>query len=148
MIPVFMNEYSHTIDNKGRMILPARFREGLGDSFILSPGLDTCLAIYPTDKWENLSSRLQQLPSTRGSVRQLRRFLIGGSTEMECDRQGRILIPSHLRAYSKLDKEALVIGTGETIEIWNPELLDQTYHNGASIADIAESLDVPLDFNI
>ncbi len=145
---MFMNEYSHTIDAKGRMILPARFREDLGDSFILSPGFDTCLSIYPREKWNTMSDKLQQLPSTKSSVRQLRRFLIGGSTEMECDRQGRILIPSHLRDYAKLGKDALIIGSGETIEIWNPGLLDQTYHNGESIADIAESLDLPLDFNI
>ena len=94
-----------------------------------------------------MSDKLQQLPSTKSSVRQLRRFLIGGSTEMECDRQGRILIPSHLRDYAKLGKDALIIGSGETIEIWTRDVLDQTYHNGESIADIAESLDLPLVIN-
>ena len=97
---MFMNEYSHTIDTKGRMILPAKFREELGEHFILSPGLDSCLTIYPQSRWQALLEKLQQLPYTRASVRQLRRFLIGKSTEMECDRQGRILIPSHLRAYA------------------------------------------------
>lgn len=144
---MFMNEYSHTIDAKGRMILPAKFREELGTTFILSPGLDKCLSIYPRSRWETMVEKLQQLPSTRAGVRQLRRFLIGRSTEMECDRQGRILIPSHLRSYAGLEKEALIVGTGETIEIWNPSLLDNS-HDGESISDIAETLDLPLDFNI
>lgn len=145
---MFMNEYSHTIDIKGRMILPAKFREELGDHFILSPGLDSCLTIYPRSRWEIMSEKLQQLPTTRAGVRTLRRFLIGKSTEMECDRQGRILIPSHLRAYAKLEKDAKIIGVGDTIEIWSPSVLNTAQKDSESISDIAESLDLPLDFNM
>ena len=145
---MFMNEYSHTIDAKGRMILPARFREELGDSFFLSPGLDACITIYPRQRWERMAEKLQQLPSTKAGVRQLRRFLIGGSSEIECDRQGRILIPAHLRAYGKLEKDAKIIGVGDTIEIWNPSLLQSSREESGSVADIAESLDLPLDFNV
>lgn len=145
---LFMNEYSHTIDSKGRMILPARFREELGDVFILSPGLDTCLTIYPRKCWEQMQEKLQRLPQTRKNVRALRRFLIGKSTEMECDRQGRILIPQHLRTYAGLEKDAKIIGVGDTIEIWSPDkLLDSEDQNG-SVADIAESLELPMDFNL
>ena len=144
---MFMNEYSHTIDAKGRMILPAKFREELGENFILSPGIDTCLTIYPRERWEMLLARIQQLSATKLNVRQFRRFLIGGSTEMECDRQGRILIPAHLRARAKLEKDAKIIGVGDTIEVWNPALLNDLQAK-ESMADIAESLDIPLGFNM
>ncbi len=144
---MFMNEYSHTIDAKGRMILPAKFREELGENFILSPGIDTCLTIYPRERWEMLLARIQQLSATKLNVRQFRRFLIGGSTEMECDRQGRILIPAHLRARAKLEKDAKIIGVGDTIEVWNPALLNELQAK-ESMADIAESLDIPLGFNM
>lgn len=145
---MFMNEYSHTIDAKGRMILPARFREELGTRFVLAPGLDTCLSIYPMERWNMLLSKLQQLPFTDTRVRKLKRFLIGKGTEMECDRQGRILIPSHLRELAALKKDALIIGTGATIEIWNPELLEADENGEESIADLANSLDLPLNFEL
>ena len=88
---MFMNEYSHTIDAKGRMILPAKFREELGSRFVLAPSLDTCLNIYPKERWDALIARLQKLPFTNRNVRKIMRHLIGRGTEMECDRQGRIL---------------------------------------------------------
>ena len=145
---MFMNEYRHTIDAKGRMILPARFREELGTRFVLSRGIDQCLTIYPMEHWQTLTTSLQKLSFTKSNVRKLRRFLIGSSTEMECDRQGRILIPAHLREYAGLKKEALVIGTGATIEIWNPAVLDAANGDDESIADLAESLDIPMDFDL
>lgn len=143
-----MNEYAHTIDTKGRMILPAKFREELGEHFIVSPGLDTCLTIYPRSRWEAMAEKLQQLPSTRAGVRQLRRFLIGKSTEAECDKQGRILIPAHLRSYAKLSKDARIVGVGDTIEIWSPDVLDTVQGDSESVASVAEALDLPLDFNM
>ncbi len=145
---MFMNEYSHAIDAKGRMILPARFREELGEKFVLARGLDECLIIYPTDRWEAMAQKLRQLPSTKKAVRELRRFLIGQSVEVECDRQGRILIPANLLAYAKLSKNAKVVGVGDTIEIWNPTLHDEQYADSESMSDLAESLDLPLDFNL
>ncbi len=145
---MFMNEYAHTIDSKGRMILPAKFREELGDVFVLSPGLDTCLTIYPRNCWEQMLEKLERLPQTRKNVRALRRFLIGKSTEMECDRQGRILIPSHLRGYAQLGKDAKIIGVGDTIEIWSPAVLQAAEAESGAAADIAESLDLPMDFNL
>lgn len=145
---MFMNEYAHTIDSKGRMILPAKFREELGNTFVLSPGLDTCLTIYPLDCWKQMQEKLEKLPQTRKNVRALRRFLIGKSTEMECDRQGRILIPSHLRNYAQLGKEAKIIGVGDTIEVWSPAVLAASEEESGAVADIAESLDLPMDFNL
>ena len=138
---MFMNEYSHTIDSKGRMILPAKFREELGNSFVLAPGLDTCLCIYPKERWDTLIAKLQK-------VRKIMRHLIGRGTEMECDRQGRILIPQHLRAFAQLKKDAVIVGTGSIIEIWDPALLDADENGDESMADIADSLDLPLNFDL
>ena len=91
---------------------------------------------------------LEKLPQTRKNVRALRRFLIGKSTEMECDRQGRILIPSHLRNYAQLGKDAKIIGVGDTIEVWSPAVLAASEEESGAVADIAESLDLPMDFNL
>lgn len=143
-----MNEYSHTIDSKGRMILPAKFREELGERFILTKGMDTCLMIYPRARWEKLIDALNHLPSTNPKVRALRRGLIGGSTECECDRQGRILIPSWLRAYGALEKDAKIVGVGDTIEIWSPAVLAKLEENEPSLSEIAESLDLPMNFDL
>ena len=123
---MFMNEYSHTIDSKGRMILPTKFREELGNVFILAPGSDHCLSIYP----------------------KIMRHLIGRGTEVSCDRQGRILIPSHLREFAQLKKDVCIIGTGAIIEIWDPELLDADENGEESVAEIADSLDLPLNFDL
>lgn len=144
---MFMNEYTHTIDAKGRMILPAKFREELGSQFVLAPGLDTCLCIYPKERWDALIARLQKLPFTNRNVRKVMRHLIGRGTEMECDRQGRILIPAHLRQAAGLKKEARIIGTGSIIEIWDPVLLEQDEED-EDIASIADSLDLPLNFDL
>ena len=144
---MFMNEYSHTIDTTGRMILPAKFREELGESFILAPGLDSCLCIYPRERWDAMIEKLQKLPFTKKDVRQLRRYLIGKSTEMECDKQGRILIPAHLRTLAKLKKNARIIGTGSTIEIWSSEVLKEQETESQPIDELAESLDMPMDFD-
>ncbi len=144
---MFMNEYSHTIDAKGRMILPAKFRDELGSCFVLAPGLDTCLCIYPKERWDALIARLQKLPFTNRNVRKVMRHLIGRGTEMECDRQGRILIPAHLREFAQLKKEARIVGTGPIIEIWDPSLLEQD-EDGEDIASIADALDLPLNFDL
>lgn len=145
---MFMNEYSHTIDSKGRMILPTKFREELGNVFILAPGLDQCLCIYPKEKWGSLIAKLQKLPFTNQKVRKIMRHLIGRGTEVSCDRQGRILIPSHLREFAQLKKDVCIIGTGAIIEIWDPELLDADENGEESVAEIADSLDLPLNFDL
>lgn len=145
---MFMNEYAHTIDSKGRMILPSKFREELGNSFVLAPGLDTCLCIYPKERWDAVIAKLQKLPFTNQNVRKIMRHLIGRGTEMECDKQGRILIPSHLRSFAQLKKEARIVGTGPIIEIWDPELLENDLNGEESIAEIAGALDLPLNFDL
>lgn len=114
----FMGEYRHTLDAKGRLAIPARFREGLGERFVATRGMDNCLWVYPPAEWDQFSARLQALPATNPSARALQRFFLAGATECEVDAQGRILIPESLREHARLDREAVVVGVGAKVEIW------------------------------
>lgn len=141
-----MGEYQHNIDIKGRMIVPAKFREGLGDSFVLTRGLDNCLFVYPMDEWKVLEGKLKQLPLTKKDARQFTRFFFSGAVECEIDKQGRINIPATLRTYSKLEKECIVIGVSNRIEIWSKDVWEDYFEaSEESFEDIAENL---LDFDI
>jgi len=143
---MFMGEYQHNIDIKGRMIVPAKFREGLGDSFVLTRGLDNCLFVYPMDEWKVLEDKLKQLPLTKKDARQFTRFFFSGAVECEIDKQGRINIPGTLRTYSKLEKECIVIGVSNRIEIWSKDVWEDYFEaSEESFEDIAENL---LDFDI
>lgn len=144
---VFLGKHIHTVDNKGRMIVPAGFREDLGDQFVISRGLDTCITIYPKERWTQMTERLQSLSTLNKKVREIIRYIIGSASIMECDKQGRILIPAHLREAAQIKKEAVVIGTGDKIEIWSKEVLHAQEEASESISDIAESLDLPIDFS-
>ena len=116
---MFMGEYNHTIDTKGRMIIPAKIREQLGDLCIVTKGLDNCLAIYTAEAWKKISTALQSQSSTKASVRALKRFVFGSAAELEYDKQGRVLIPVPLREYASLDKQAVIVGAGDHVEIWS-----------------------------
>lgn len=118
---MFIGEYQHSIDKKGRLIIPAKFREDLGDSFILTKGLDNCLFVYPKSEWKVLEEKLKSLPLTRKDARAFVRFFFAGATECELDKQGRILIPSNLREHCKLVKDAIIIGVSNRVEIWSKE---------------------------
>jgi len=122
---MFMGEYYHTIDAKGRLIIPARFREELGDKFIITKGLDNCLFGYPMNGWIEIEQKLKNLPFTRSDARAFVRFFFSGATECEIDRQGRILVPGNLREYSRLEKEVVIAGVSSRIEIWSKELWDK-----------------------
>lgn len=122
---MFMGEYKHSIDSKGRLILPAKFREELGESFVVTRGLDNCLFIYPEKEWMEFDEKLQALPLINESSRKLNRFFHSGATLCEPDKQGRILIPQSLREHAGLDKEACLIGMGKKIEIWSKERWDE-----------------------
>ena len=121
---MFMGEYNHTIDTKGRMIIPAKIREQLGDLCIVPKGLDNCLAIYTEEAWKKISTALQSQSSTKASVRALKRFVFGSAAELEYDKQGRVLIPVPLREYASLDKQAVIVGAGDHVEIWSREKYD------------------------
>ena len=113
---VFKGEYQHNIDAKGRIIVPAKFRDGLGESFVITKGLDHCLCAYPMKEWEIFEEKLKLLPS---KAIKIVRFFTSGAADCEFDNQGRIMIPPNLREYAKLEKEIVSIGVVNKIEIWN-----------------------------
>jgi MraZ protein len=118
-MPGFNGEFSHTMDAKGRVIIPAKYREGLGEEFILTKGLDRCLVLYPMEHWAELEKKLSQLSIADYNSRFYRRFFSAGATNCELDKQGRILIPQNLREYAGLDKDVTIIGAINTVEIWD-----------------------------
>lgn len=136
-----MGEYHHSIDDKGRIIVPMKFRENLGQSFIVTRGLDHCLFIYPHTEWAHLEAKLKALPFTKADARAFTRFFFSGACEVELDKQGRIRLPVNLRGFAKLEKECVVIGVSTRIEIWCKELWDQYYSDSEeSFNKIAESI--------
>ena len=118
---MFIGEYQHTIDNKGRVIMPSKFREDLGSNFIMTKGLDNCLFVYPIEEWQVLEEKLRSLPLTNRDARAFVRFFFAGATECILDKQGRVLIPGNLREHAKLIKDAIIIGVAARIEIWSKE---------------------------
>ena len=120
-IVMLMGEYNHTIDAKGRLIVPAKFREVLGDEFVVTKGLDNCLFVYPNDEWQKFEEKLQTLPLTNKNARQFTRFFLAGAADVELDKQGRILIPSVLREFASLQKDVVFVGVGSRIEIWSKD---------------------------
>jgi len=118
---VFLGMYSHNIDAKGRIIMPAKFREKLGEQFIITKGLDGCLFVYPMDEWEDVSSRLAKLPSNQQNARFLQRTILAGAAEGEPDKQGKVLITQMHREYANLTKEVVIIGVSNRVEIWDAQ---------------------------
>jgi len=118
---MFLGEYQHSLDSKGRIIVPSKFRDELGSSFIATKGLDNCLFLYPMDEWRTIEEKLRSLPFTRADVRSFARFFFSGASELEIDKQGRILLPSNLRDYAMIEKEMVIIGVGSRVEIWAHE---------------------------
>ncbi|MTH52629.1 division/cell wall cluster transcriptional repressor MraZ [Bacillus mangrovi] len=143
---MFMGEFQHTIDAKGRMIVPAKFREGLGESFVLTRGLDQCLFGYPMAEWIIMEDKLKALPLTKKDARAFTRFFFSGAVECELDKQGRINIASPLLNYAKLEKDCVVIGVSNRIELWSrPIWEDYVSKQEDSFAEIAENM---IDFDI
>lgn len=122
-----MGSFTHNIDIKGRMNFPTKLREILGDTFIVTKGLDDCLFVYSLEEWAILENKIKDLPLSKG--RNLQRFFFSGASEVESDKQGRILIPQHLREYAKLEKDVMVIGASNRAEIWNKTLWDEQNGN-------------------
>ncbi|HLR62215.1 MAG TPA: division/cell wall cluster transcriptional repressor MraZ [Lentibacillus sp.] len=143
---MFMGEHQHNIDTKGRIIVPAKFREDLGDSFVVTRGLDKCLFAYPMDEWKLLEEKLKKLPLTKKDARAFTRFFFSGAVECEVDKQGRINIPQPLRQYAGLDKECVVIGVSNRVEFWASENWEDYFNDSEeSFGEIAENL---MDFDI
>jgi len=126
---MFLGEFNHNIDDKGRMTIPSRFRPELATGLVVTRWLDRCLAIYPTAEWDKLAQNVNALPITDRRARDFRRFVFGSAAEAEQDRQGRVLIPAFLREYAGIDGEVTVVGMNTYIEIWNPEAWQTTRQN-------------------
>jgi len=147
---MLMGEYHHTIDEKGRIIIPAKFRNELGESFVVTRGLENCLFIYSLVEWEKIVSKLKTLPFTKKDARSFTRFFLSGATTLEFDKQGRINISSPLASYAKLDKECVIVGVNDRLEIWAKDSWDKFLNdNSEDLSDIAENLfssNIDLDF--
>jgi MraZ protein len=118
---MLLGEYNHNIDEKGRVSVPAKFREDLGTSFIVTKGLDNCLFAYSKEEWKTFETKLKTLPLTNVNARNFIRFFFSGATECEIDKQGRINIPQNLREYAGFSKELYIIGVSTRVEIWDKE---------------------------
>jgi len=138
---MFIGEYQHSLDNKNRVIMPARFREKLGDSFVMTKGLDNCLFIYTLEEWNRVEEKLKSLPLTNKDGRAFVRFFFAGASEGETDKQGRTLIPSTLKEYAKIEKDVVIIGVSTRIEIWSVEEWNRFNSDAEmSIDEIAEKM--------
>ena len=118
---MLIGEYEHTLDAKGRVSMPAKLRRDMGEAFIVTKGLDGCLFAFSQDEWMNFETKLKSLPLSDKNARNFVRFFLAGATECELDKQGRFLIPANLRKEANLEKEAIIIGVGTRLEIWNKE---------------------------
>lgn len=134
---MFMGEYNHSIDTKGRLIVPAKFREQLGETFVVTKGLDGCLWVFAPDEWEEFSEKLRSLPVANKEARKFARFFLAGAAEVETDKLGRILIPQVLRDYAALEKDVALVGTGNRVEIWAQDAWEEnsTFDNMDDIAE-------------
>ena len=136
-----MGEYQHSVDTKGRLIVPAKFRERLSDTFVITRGLDNCLFGYPMDEWRKLEEKLKELPMTKKDTRAFTRFFFSGATEVELDKQGRINIPTALLAYANIKKECVIIGVAVRIEVWAKEAWEGYFQEAEeSFNEIAENM--------
>ena len=140
---MFVGEYYHNIDAKGRIIVPAKFREKLGEQFIIAKGFEGCLFVYPMEDWQELTEKMALLPSNQKNARSLQRRFLSGAAEAEPDKQGKVLLTSLHREYANLTKEVAIIGVGKRVEIWDAQSwIDYSNdENEMSIEEAAESME-------
>lgn len=138
---MFIGEYHHTIDEKGRIIIPSKFREELGDSFIITRGIENCLFVYSLDNFKKITDKLMSLPFTKKDARNFSRFFMSGATNVELDKQGRVNVTAPLINYANLKKDCVIIGTGDRLEIWSQEGWESFFNSSKDdMSDIAENL--------
>lgn len=136
---MLIGEYQHNIDAKGRVIVPAKFREDLGITFYVTKGLDGCLFVLSKTEWQELENKIHSMPISKS--RTLQRFFFSGAAEVEADKQGRILIPQHLREYASLEKDVTFIGTSSRVEIWETNKW-KSFNENITEESIAEAMDM------
>lgn len=138
---MLMGEYHHNIDDKSRIVLPSKFREELGETFVITRGLEGCLFIYSQKEWDNIVSKLKTLPFTKKDARAFLRFFLSGASLCSFDKQGRIAIPNPLVSYANLQKECVVIGVNDRLEVWSKDKYEDYFNsNEEDISSLAESL--------
>ncbi len=138
---MFMGEFHHNIDEKGRLIIPSKFRAELGERFIVTRGLEGCLFVYSASEWNKIVEKLKELPFTSKDARIFSRMFLSGATECEIDRSGRINIPMPLTEFASLTKECIIIGMNERLEIWSKDKFDSFFEeNIDNFSDVAENL--------
>ena len=140
MCSMLIGEFEHSLDAKGRLIMPAKLREAIGDKFVVTKGLDGCLFAFSIEEWSNFEEKLKSLPLSNRNSREFTRFFLSGATECEIDKQGRFLIPTNLRETASLQKEVVIIGVGTRIEIWDKEKWNSYNDENISVEDIAENI--------
>lgn len=138
---MFIGEFHHNIDEKGRIAIPARYREQLGKNFVITRGIEHCIYVYPTSTFDTIVSKLSSLPFTKKDARAFTRFFMSGATAIELDKQGRANIPGPLFDYANLSKNCVIIGTGDRLEIWDEEDFNEFMSSATNeMSDIAEGL--------
>lgn len=138
---MLIGEYEHSVDQKGRLIMPSKLREKLGEKFVVTKGLDGCLFVYSLTEWEIFEGKLKALPISNKNARDFTRFFLAGATECEIDKQGRFLIANNLREFAGLDKDVVIIGLTTRLEIWDKEKWKQCSSNeNISAEEIAENM--------
>lgn len=137
---MLIGEFEHSLDAKGRLIMPAKLRESIGDTFVVTKGLDGCLFAFSITEWTNFEEKLKSLPLSNKNSREFVRFFLSGATECEIDKQGRFLIPNNLREAAGLVKETVIIGVGTRIEIWDKQKWTEYNNENMSVEDIAENM--------
>ena len=136
---MLIGEYNHSLDAKNRLIMPAKLREDMGETFIITTGLDGCLFGFSMQEWQKFEDKLKALPITNKNARNFVRFFLSGATECEIDKQGRFLIPNNLRNAANLEKEVVIIGVGTRLEIWDKGIWEKCDED-ISADEIAENM--------
>ncbi len=139
---MFMGEFTCKVDNKGRMMLPSKFRDELGEQeFVITRGLDNCIDLFPIEEWKNIEDKLKKLQTTNSKHRAYQRFVMSAATKTEFDNQGRLNIPTSLTEHAQIDKKIIVTGMNNKIEIWSEELWKKYIQNtGESIEDLVDEI--------
>lgn len=146
---MFIGEFHHTIDDKKRLIIPSKFREELGNEFIITRGIENCLYVYSKASWDEITNKLGTLPFTKKNARSFNRFFLSGATVAEFDKNGRVLITSPQLSYAEITKECVIIGVGDRLEIWSLEKWNDFYDSASQdMSDIAEHLFNGSDENV
>ena len=138
---MWLGEYRHNVDVKGRVSVPSKFRGDLGQSFVVTKGLDNCLFMYSKNEWETFENKLKQLPLTNQDARSFMRFFFAGATECEVDKQGRINIPQNLRDYANIKKDVVIVGVATRAEVWDLDNWNQyTTSDSLDVSKIASQM--------